>query len=859
MKTKIVKFSKEVDNLFEVPCGDCEKKLAGETLACTPSYMPTSYKLGELYGKVVADRKIPVNAEIVDVTPQPTKFLTLGGLGGEVAMDFGSPIAIVAGSADLLIAEVSYGKTEADSASYPEKAEVWVSQDGAKYVYGGLARLGKTSIDLDSTKLNWFRYVKLKDKTPSNYGGDGFDLNYLSCLNGAYTNCFVTVPSNLHSTDVKPCCVYFAWDEVAGAMGYKIAFRDAGSSKWHYATTDSTHFKVQGLPGMDYTIKVAAFCENGESAYSEPITVRSLGEPACDMPTNPRTNNVTLNSARVLADAARNALGGYEVMYRALNTGNDEWTVLKNASKPVFDLVGLEEATIYEYQVKTVCTLDGKLYSAWTEPKTFKTCPADIPVCDGCPTPTYISIKNVEKESALVSWNKAANIENYEVMYRTVGASRWTTQIVSADSAVLTNLISGMKYETVVRTICDKYKRSEWLWGYFETQGTPGCGYPQNIQVIDRVQDIEGIPATITTVSWSGDNTGVTHYEVMYRLNGNDATRKYLTAFTNQVELVGLLPATYEFWIRAMCPYGTRGWNYYKWIKVGVIPCATPDSKLFTFETLDQNTVKANWVSAIGALDYQAMFRPLGSDTWKQLDADTTTVTMSKLYTGTDYQFQVRSVCETPLVSNFSGIRIFRTEGDPYCPAVKNIQFVSLLPFCMTATWEETAGGAIEYQVQYAVAGTNQWQTRYVTKNLITVTELEAGKVYDFRVRAICEKTGAQVAIASPFLNAKFTALGVTDGNFAISNGREESLDDSNPFVAYPNPFESEMNFKLLIDRESELFVYDVMGRMMSQQKLSEGRNNISVATEGWSAGMYVVKIVSKDGVINRTAKMIKQ
>ncbi len=860
LKTKIVKITQEVDKIVEAPCGNCEAVIESKTpVTCLPKYVTTSYKLGDLQHRVTADRKNPLNAEIADLSRRPTKFVTLGGKGGEIVMDFQAPIAILAGKTDLRIAEVSFDKTIADSASYPELAEVWVSQNGVDYKQAGTAKVIRTDLDLDGTGWKWFRYVKLKDITESIYGGDGFDLNYMECLNGTYDVCTVGIPANLRVTDVKPCCVYFAWDAVAGASSYKIAYMDAGSARWKYVTTTNTHFAIQGLPGTDYTIKVGALCEDSESEYSLPITEKSLGEPACDMPTNPVVSQITLNSARITVTAARNALGGYEILYRKAN-GTGELFQLRSATT-TFDLVGLESDAIYEYQVKTLCSVDGKLYSAWTTPKTFRTCPQATPVCGDCPVPTYMTITEIGENTALVKWNKAANIDEYEVYYRTVGASRWITKLVSTNEISLEGLLAGMTYDVYVRTRCTTTRVSLWTTGKFKTLGNPECRVPKDVQVIDRIKDIEGVPSTVTTVSWSGDDTGAMHYEVMYQVKGVNSTRKYLVATSNQIDIEGLVPGYYEFWVRSICPgNGNSGWAY-KWQQVGVFACAIPDCKLFSFNIVSPSEVKANWAETIGALSYEIMYQVQGTQVWTVLKSATKDITLTNLYPGMKYSFRVRSICESPITSDWSCIATFETQGTSVCPIPKDIEFTSLLPFCMTAVWDESYGGAIEYEVQYRTLPSGAWQTRYVSKNMITFTELVADQKYEFRVRAICVKNAAnQIVVASGYASAQFTALGYQDSG-VLTRGRTEDnngLLEAGELRAYPNPFAENLNIKLRFEQDVTITMYDVVGATISTKIVKAGEQDVDFDGANLRNGMYLLRIVSEDGSINKAVKVIR-
>jgi len=853
LKTKVIAETKTIPNYEEVPCGDCVTTIEGSAEDCTPVYVPTSYKVGELQNRIVAWRKDPTNATIVDQSSRPKKFTTLGGIGGEITLDFQAPQLIVKGKPDLRVHEATWGKTPAQWNSYPEIAQVWVSQDGANfYTADNPAKIVQTDITLDGTGLSWFRYVKIVDITPKGYvkNGDGYDVNYVSCLNGSAPDfCTIATPQNLHVTDVKPCCVYVAWDGVVDAKGYKVGYKDIGSHTWRYMTTETTDFRVQGLPGMTYEIKVAALCENNESEFSEFITAVSLGELACDIPENPRAFNVTYNSATIQTDATRNAVGGYAIIFRRANT-NDEWLVMQS-NTPTFNLGGLYKGYKYEYQVKSICAEDGSLYSAWTEKAYFNTCPEEEPFCDACAYPVNITASNVTIHNATISWAKVGNVEDYEIEYRFDGATRWIRRIVTGTEVELVDLLGGIQYDARVRTKCTVTKASVWQPVRFKTEPDPSCHPIGHIQVSDRVENLQDIALTVTTIHWSGDDSGNTQYAIKYRKIGDNKTYSY-SSFTNSLEVYGLQEGEYHFWVRNVtCP---TGWKYIKWTLVDVFACDIPVVKSFNVQ--DPFNVTATWTKALGAYSYLAEYKPTSAQYWQVFPAQDTTLAMTDLFSGTKYNFRVKSVCKDPWVSNYA-YGLFETKGDATCPNVTNLRFESLLPFCMTATWDETAGGAIEYQIQFRKASDKKWQTRYVTKNSITLTNLDAGDDYKFRVRAICRKNAKnKIKLASNFLTKNFTAVGkdaLNQGGYILLNAATGA-----GIAAYPNPFADELKVQFVLDQAVELRIYNVMGTLIYEREL-EGADNFVWNATGVDKGLYIIHVFSEDGKVNEITKMLKQ
>lgn len=103
------------------------------------------------------------------------------GFGGEIVVKFEAPFPNGSGD-DIQIFETSFGNPSYDS--YPEDAEVWISQDGSVWHKLGDVQTNGGSFDMDGI-LDWAQYVKLIDTTDSsehNGNADGFDLDAIKVL-----------------------------------------------------------------------------------------------------------------------------------------------------------------------------------------------------------------------------------------------------------------------------------------------------------------------------------------------------------------------------------------------------------------------------------------------------------------------------------------------------------------------------------------------------------------------------------------------------------------------------------------------------------------------------------------------------
>jgi len=116
--------------------------------------------------------------------PGPVNYVALG-FGGDITLKLSAPLADGKGY-DFEIVETTYNNI---CARYPEKAEVFVSQDGCNFVCLGIA-CHNGMFDLTGTGLDWIQYVKIHDVSPitHHYNGqgnaNGYDVDGIRCLNG---------------------------------------------------------------------------------------------------------------------------------------------------------------------------------------------------------------------------------------------------------------------------------------------------------------------------------------------------------------------------------------------------------------------------------------------------------------------------------------------------------------------------------------------------------------------------------------------------------------------------------------------------------------------------------------------------
>ncbi|GGG54048.1 T9SS type A sorting domain-containing protein [Bizionia arctica] len=113
-------------------------------------------------------------------------FVSLG-YGGKVYIEFDGVVMNEVGN-DLIVVETTFGN--GTFSSYPESADVYVSQNGVDFYYVGTAYTNESAMfDIDNALtphlLSYITHVKIEDTTPTgSISVDGYDLDGVIAING---------------------------------------------------------------------------------------------------------------------------------------------------------------------------------------------------------------------------------------------------------------------------------------------------------------------------------------------------------------------------------------------------------------------------------------------------------------------------------------------------------------------------------------------------------------------------------------------------------------------------------------------------------------------------------------------------
>jgi len=237
------------------------------------------------------------------------------------------------------------------------------------------------------------------------------------------------------------------------------------------------------------------------------------------------------------------------------------------------------------------------------------------------------------------------------------------------------------------------------------------------------------------------------------------------------------------------------------------------------------------WANVPGATGYNVR-RGLAGGPYSVLTTTAKRSVWFPLVEDTDYEWQVQSVCGDR-VSGYIPLRPFTTLEFPICPNIGGLLQDSLTANSIKLTWNDNPY-AINYRVEYRVAGSLGGSAINTAQPSAKLTGLVPGTNYEFRVYANCYGDGQ-----SNFRNGTFTTPGARVGAQADAK-------------IWPVPASDYLNVSFHLEEEGavDLVIVDALGRSTKtfQHAGFAGENRAELNLAGLSAGMYHLQILGNQG-----------
>lgn len=263
-----------------------------------------------------------------------------------------------------------------------------------------------------------------------------------------------------------------AWNEVAGAIGYEIQYKEDDDPDWT-TTTSVTATKTITVPGAgQYLWRVRTQCDvNDYSGYTTGPGFEYAPTPAaCDAPASLTVELISLDPPEATVRfswPAISPVGEYVIEWREV--GTTTWTSAA-AVATNYTLPFLQADTLYEARVKSRCDMIGN-YSGYTYSGSF------IPssMAGSCTPPSALSESTLHLGSSIAAmwqffFTAGSGVGSYILQYRRVGYPDAWVEITGITVSpynypTLWSLASGYTWEWRMRSACTGGGYSNWVNG----------------------------------------------------------------------------------------------------------------------------------------------------------------------------------------------------------------------------------------------------------------------------------------------------------------------------------------------------------------------------------------------------------
>ena len=204
-------------------------------------------------------------------------------------------------------------------------------------------------------------------------------------------------------------------------------------------------------------------------------------------------------------------------------------------------------------------------------------------------------------------------------------------------------------------------------------------------------------------LNWSVNAPGQVGFDIRYRLAGA-ATWTQVDNVTSPYSLANLTcSSNYEWEVRTVCGNAVSNDPFSAWsatqnFTTGTcnLACVAPVS--LAASNVTESGADLSWVATTpGNVTYQLRYRQNSSAAWTFINNASSPASVSGLACGTDYQWQVRTVCGVIPTGPYSGWSVLANFSTATCPALITL-FPNPATDLITITFdsEESVQGQIE-------------------------------------------------------------------------------------------------------------------------------------------------------------------
>lgn len=460
------------------------------------------------------------------------------------------------------------------------------------------------------------------------------------------------------------------------------------------------------------------------------------------------------------------------------------------------------------------------------------------PPSTSCGTPTSLSASSVTSSSATLNWSSVSGATSYNVHYRPVGSSTWTSTTSTSTSKAVSGLTSSTQYEFQVQAVCTSGNSAYTSSTTFTTSssgGTTYCASNGNSQAYEYI-DYVSLGSIART---SGADAGGYYNATSLSTNVSQGSSYTITTSA------GFTGSTYS-----------EKWSIFcDWNADGDFADAGETEASFTSTGSGNNTATISVPSTA----------TVGSTRMRvSMEYGTTPVSCGSFAEGEveDYSLNVQSggggsCSETgETANNSSTTPSSATVGSNILSQISSSTDVDWWSFSNTSTAKNikvtltTLPGDYDIKL-YNPSGTNV----KTSQNGGTTSETmiyNTSTVGTYKIQVY----GYNGAFST---SQCYTMLVLTSANpFRYIEGEQdgEINDDKSEISVFPNPASDNMTVEFTSEVKGDVIlnVYNMLGqRMTSNSFLAiEGQNQLNLSVNKFTKGAYFVEVLNGNQILRK-------
>ena len=265
----------------------------------------------------------------------------------------------------------------------------------------------------------------------------------------------IPAPTNV-TTSTTATTITVTWDAVAGATAYEVWYNASGGTRFDVTGSPLPRtYTIMGLTtGTAYEVWTAAKIGSAEGRFSARISVTPAAPVAPQAPTDLALvagfGTITA-SWTAPTDTGNAAITGYLLEYQV--QGASQWVAIDLLNVVSHEIPSLTAGTTYTVRVAAKNSAGTGPYSAKPYPSVKAEGPPDKPESAGARI--SISADSSTLSQMEIYWptpdGNGGGVTSYDLRYRVVGNSTWTTVNQSGTTYTATGLTLHKKYEMQVR------------------------------------------------------------------------------------------------------------------------------------------------------------------------------------------------------------------------------------------------------------------------------------------------------------------------------------------------------------------------------------------------------------------------